>query len=375
MTHVLGVGAIGTLVAFHLKRAYPGSPVTLLLRNQAARRSWIEKAGERLTIRPLRPGLHEPTPPKDTSATGCTGTQGGFQYEVLDHMTDPGPIRRLIITTKAHQTVDAYAQLIPRLGPSSVVVLLQNGIGVQEGILSRHYPSRGGSLNTEIPHFVLGTTNHGCYREAPFRIVHAGLGEISLGSQAPAAPEVQATLETLPGVDGLNVHTESWPALSRRLLVKLAVNGFINALTALFDCPNGDLVTHSRYRALLDFFCRETSAILTKHVEAQGCGTATHCASTTDELARSLTPEALRTAILHTCRLTAANESSMRQDYRAGRQTEIDYINGYLTRLATRYGLPGPYNQLVTRLIADRVGHPGRQLLSLAQGSDGQGAP
>ncbi|GAB1085380.1 MAG: hypothetical protein SStaTSB_33820 [Shewanella algae] len=43
-------------------------------------------------------------------------------------------------------------------------------------------------------------------------------------------------------------------------------------------------------------------------------------------------------------RLTAANYSSMYQDLKHGRKTEIDYINGYLQQRAEQYGLTLPIN-------------------------------
>jgi 2-dehydropantoate 2-reductase len=44
-------------------------------------------------------------------------------------------------------------------------------------------------------------------------------------------------------------------------------------------------------------------------------------------------------------RATAANYSSMLQDLRAGRGTEIKYITGYLLRIAARHGVPAPHNR------------------------------
>ncbi len=48
---------------------------------------------------------------------------------------------------------------------------------------------------------------------------------------------------------------------------------------------------------------------------------------------------------------TAANTSSMRQDVRAGRRTEIDAINGYVVERANELGLEAPTNRTVTSLI------------------------
>ncbi len=43
----------------------------------------------------------------------------------------------------------------------------------------------------------------------------------------------------------------------------------------------------------------------------------------------------------------------MLQDVEAGRRTEIDYINGYLLRVAERHGLAAPRNRALLQRIKD----------------------
>ena len=54
-------------------------------------------------------------------------------------------------------------------------------------------------------------------------------------------------------------------------------------------------------------------------------------------------------------RATAENRSSMLQDVLAGRVTEIDYITGYLLRVAHGHGLAVPHNEAIYRSIIDHV--------------------
>jgi 2-dehydropantoate 2-reductase len=55
--------------------------------------------------------------------------------------------------------------------------------------------------------------------------------------------------------------------------------------------------------------------------------------------------------VLDTCSKTALNESSMLADAKNGRTTEIDYINGYIIKLASKHGLAAPQNKLLARLV------------------------
>ena len=50
---------------------------------------------------------------------------------------------------------------------------------------------------------------------------------------------------------------------------------------------------------------------------------------------------------------TAKNSSSMRSDVLAGRSTEIDYINGYIHRLAKKHNVATPENTRLWQQVLD----------------------
>jgi 2-dehydropantoate 2-reductase len=51
------------------------------------------------------------------------------------------------------------------------------------------------------------------------------------------------------------------------------------------------------------------------------------------------------------CRSTASNVSSMLQDVRRGKRTEIDHLNGAVVRMAAGYGVDAPTNRMLTALV------------------------
>ena len=51
---------------------------------------------------------------------------------------------------------------------------------------------------------------------------------------------------------------------------------------------------------------------------------------------------------------TANNRSSMLQDVENGRRTEIDYITGFLLRVADQHGIDAPHNLALIRAIKAR---------------------
>ena len=48
---------------------------------------------------------------------------------------------------------------------------------------------------------------------------------------------------------------------------------------------------------------------------------------------------------------TRGNRSSMGQDFENRRKTEIDAMNGAVIREADRFGIPVPYNRVITDLV------------------------
>ena len=53
------------------------------------------------------------------------------------------------------------------------------------------------------------------------------------------------------------------------------------------------------------------------------------------------------------CANTAGNLSSMLQDYRRGKKTEIEAINGVIVREAAARGIPAPVNAQLYRQVQD----------------------
>jgi 2-dehydropantoate 2-reductase len=107
---------------------------------------------------------------------------------------------------------------------------------------------------------------------------------------------------------------------------KLAVNCVINPLTALHRCPNGELNNDPERSSQVAALCREVREI------ACAAGMAAAVAD-------------LHQIVTQVISSTATNRSSMLQDVLAGRPTEIDYINGYLVKIADAQHLEASMNR------------------------------
>ena len=230
------------------------------------------------------------------------------------------PIDRLVVCTKARDTLAALHSIKPFLGDNCHILLLQNGMGSQEMV-----------AKTFSNHTVwAASSTDGAYLLAPFHVCHAGQGETWIG---PLTGTSTDGFEELRDNFRLTVHHHA--DIEQKLWEKLAVNCCINGLTALFDCRNGELLDGDVKQSWLDSLVDETDLIL------QGVG---------------IPATSLRDRVYGVCQITAGNISSTCQDARLGRATELPFINGFLIDKARALNIPVPHHHtLMAQLKASGI--------------------
>jgi 2-dehydropantoate 2-reductase len=199
---------------------------------------------------------------------------------------------------------------------------------MQNGIAHLHHD---GDLGEAVA--VFGTTTEGSTCHGPGHIYHAGVGKTFLGFQLPPSPEnnhrLMRVIELLQSAGMKIAATDS---IRTRIWAKLFVNVGINALTVIYDCRNGELLDIPEVQPQMRQAIEEAQDV----ARAEQISVTAHWRDT-----------------LEVCRATAANVSSMLQDVRKNRKTEIDAINGEVARLAERHGLPAPMNNELVRKVKD----------------------
>ncbi len=228
-------------------------------------------------------------------------------------------ISYLLVCTKAQDAEKAIASVAHCFTPDTKIVLLQNGIKMQQHI-SQAYPS----------HKVYAlSTSQGAYLHAPFDVVHAGFGQSYLGLLSPSAANESTSPDTLLHalpVQRMNIH---WDAnITSRLWIKFAINCAINALTVIYNCKNGELLHHPQSLRTLRALCEEIQLILNR----------TPTSPSIDNLFQQV--EAVLLA-------TAENISSTLQDARKGQPSEFIHFNPYLCELAQSQKIENPVNEQV----------------------------
>jgi 2-dehydropantoate 2-reductase len=239
----------------------------------------------------------------------------------------PTPVDLVGVFVKAHRTEEALQQARPLISRETWLLSLQNGIGVEE--ILKGYAPRGRVLR--------GVTTQGAALIEPGVVSWAGRGPTLLGPLTPtdstARREIDMIIRALCAA-GLEAQDE--PDIEKALWEKLLVNAAINPLTALFDVPNGQLVADHTLREILHDVVRETLPVAAEH-------------------GVQLSLEEAIERVEGVCRATARNISSMLQDVRRGRPTEIDFINGAVVREGRRLGIPTPLSRLLWELVRRRT--------------------
>ncbi|EKN3487715.1 2-dehydropantoate 2-reductase [Yersinia enterocolitica] len=219
----------------------------------------------------------------------------------------------LLVCLKAWQVSSAITALLPKLNPECKILLLHNGMGTQE------------ELPRDDHLFLHGVTTHAARRDGN-TIVHVASGITHIGPMSPIATDISNLADILhQALPDVAWHDD----ISAACWQKLAVNCVINPLTGLYNCRNGDL---QRYPELIERLCAEVASVM----EMEGYHTST---------------ESLLSYVNNVIQSTADNVSSLLQDLRCQRHTEIDYITGYLLRRARNHGMTLPENARLYDLI------------------------
>jgi 2-dehydropantoate 2-reductase len=232
-----------------------------------------------------------------------------------------------IVATKSMHTGPALAAAGPALA-AGAVCSVQNGLGNEETIAER------------VPHVIRGTTFPAGHVVEPGHVHWDVKGETTIGpfEPSPAAPaEIErladaCTRAGMPTVAVADARGPQW----RKVIFNAATNP-IGALTGL---THGRVCEDVALRRLVSGLVDEGKAV----AAAQG-------------IELDADPEEL---IDHAARPDVAydHKASMLQDVEAGRETEIDYLNGGIVRFGREHGVATPLNAAVTALIKGLASWP-----------------
>ncbi len=289
---ILGAGTIGMIFAAYLKRI-----------------------GIKVYI------LHHEDKPKTVLRARLQGSDlsGDYSFEIVtpEKAIDTDFI---LVATKAPDVLNALKGVQDVLNNGSDVIILSNGMGFHEKAEKLYQSAR----------IFAATTTEAAHTSESGLIHHSASGRTVLGAfSSTKSPKWLTTwLNAIPD--------SSWTQnIKIALWEKLAINCVINPLTATHNCRNGDLMKDPALKELVKELCLE--------IEMVRDAAKIPCAG-----------GPLFDLVSKVIFDTATNFSSMLQDMKAGRTTEIESITGYLVEMATVFEVEVPANKKLLEEIQIR---------------------
>jgi 2-dehydropantoate 2-reductase len=210
-------------------------------------------------------------------------------------------------------------ELAPLLAPKAIVVSMQNGVDNVEQI-------RAASGIEALPAVVYVAASV----PKPGTVKHAGRGDLVIGPRSARTERVAALFERA-GVGcriSENIEGELW--------TKLTWNCALNAISALGRAQYGQISASGEARKLVETAVHEILAV------ARAAGV--HPPGFED-------PQVALAGAFKIATQLAEAYSSTAQDLMRGKRTEIDSLNGYISRRGAELGVATPVNQALYTLV------------------------
>ena len=291
---VVGAGAVGGYFGGLLARA--GAPVIMI--GRPAFVDAVNKNGLFLDTLQFQENVRVPGSTELSAAAGA---------EII------------LFCVKTPDNAATARQLAPLLAPGALVVSLQNGVDNVEQIRA--------AANLEVLPAVVYVA---ASVPEPGKIKHVGRGDLALGPRNEKT-ECLAAIFTRAGIPyrfSDNIAGELW--------TKLLWNCALNAISALGRVKYGQIAASSDARQVVQSLVEEVFAV------AAAAGI--HLASVEDPSA----------AFAGACKIATQMSgalSSTAQDMLRGKRTEIDSLNGYISRRGAELGAPTPVNHALYTMI------------------------
>ena len=232
------------------------------------------------------------------------------------------PADLVIVFTKATATASVAAAAAGAIGPSTLILTLQNGLGNIE-VLRLYVPES---------RLLAGTTTLGTELLGPGHIRARGSGETVLGALGPGPSDhAERTVLTLSAA-GLPARVAA-DALAV-IWAKVAFNCVMNSLCAIASIPVSALARYDGFDALASSILREVAVV------AAAEGVAVDVAAALRLMKAQFDPAA-----------SGSHLASTLQDLMNGRPTEIAQLNGAIAARAQAHAIEAPLNALIAQLV------------------------
>jgi 2-dehydropantoate 2-reductase len=246
-----------------------------------------------------------------------------FQESVrVEASTELSAVRGAEIVLFCVKTTDnatAARALAPLLAPGALVLSLQNGVDNVEQI-------RAAAGIEALPTVVYVAASV----PEPGRVKLVGRGDLVFGPQSEETERVAALFSraSVPCRISQNIEGELW--------TKLICNCALNAVSALGRAKYGQIAASADARKVVETVVDEVLAVArAANIHPPGLED----------------PKAAIAGAFKIAAQMAEALSSTAQDMNRGKRTEIDSLNGYISRRGSELGVPAPVNHALYALV------------------------
>lgn len=284
-----------------------------------------------------REKLKSETAEHGITATDQNGWRAKLEPDAVRFETKPAALKKadlIVLTVKSTGTEQAAKEIARHAKKGAAVLSLQNGISNTE------------TLKRLLPKFKVfqGMVPYNVVRLGAGRWHRATWGELT-AEQASVTEQLARRIGERPG---RLVLTDDMPGVAWGKLL-LNLNNAVNALsgkTLLEELSQRDFrrVVAAAIVEALDVL--EAAKIEPAKIGAVPPKLLPHAIAAPDLIFKNL--------FLKVQKIDPQARSSMSDDFAEGRDTEIDFLNGEVVRLAERYGMDAPVNRAIVELVRQR---------------------
>lgn len=245
-----------------------------------------------------------------------------FTVRLAGAATEPARLPRCdygLVATKSIHTRAAMEQAKVIFGDDSAVCSVQNGVGNEE-IIAEH-----------VKLVIRGTTFPAGHLIAPGHVGFDLKGDTWIGPFEPTATPMEKVRALGDALTRAGMNTITLEDARGAQWTKLIFNASTNPVGGLTRLHHGAATRFAPTGALFDALIREGEAV------ARALGIELHG-----------DPRAL---VEKGAKAPGKHKASMLQDVEAGRQTEVDFMNGAICTWGEKAGVPTPLNRALWQLI------------------------
>ena len=225
----------------------------------------------------------------------------------------------IILAVKAYDLDEVMTQLEPVLTERTVILTLQNGIDTEDRIISRlHRDCVVGGVAFIYSKIV-----------EPGVIEHYKRGGVAIGELMGHKSERVSQITDIFKQAGISCQLSE--DIRKSKWEKMCWNCVFNPLTVVIDDKVAKALDHPEMAGVIRQIVGEVAAV-------------------SAAVKVPLAPDMAEKVVKWTQELRDIH-TSMYDDWKAKRPTEIDYLNGYIVRVGRELGIPTPVNEALTAMV------------------------